>query len=101
MDKFLGIYEFLAFAPAYKCHITSVDYVWGVVFVPQTPQRSLSLVPQARAGVSIQGSSLVRRAARSPACSNEERDFLARLHAFMKSRQTPINRVPTIGFKEC
>ncbi|XP_067007860.2 AT-rich interactive domain-containing protein 5B [Anabrus simplex] len=32
--------------------------------------------------------------------SQEEKDFLAKLHAFMKTRRTPIQRVPHLGFKE-
>lgn len=30
----------------------------------------------------------------------EERDFLNKLHAHMKSHRTPIGRVPSIGYKE-
>lgn len=40
-----------------------------------------------------------RRSTRS-AGSPEEKEFLAKLHAFMKARQTPINRIPSIGYKE-
>lgn len=40
-----------------------------------------------------------RRSTRS-AGSPEEKEFLAKLHTFMKARQTPINRIPSIGYKE-
>lgn len=40
-----------------------------------------------------------RRSTRS-AGSPEEKEFLAKLHAFMKAQQTPINRIPSIGYKE-
>jgi hypothetical protein len=32
--------------------------------------------------------------------STEEKEFLVKLHRFMKMRQTPIGRVPHLGFKE-
>ncbi|XP_054257571.1 AT-rich interactive domain-containing protein 5B-like isoform X3 [Macrosteles quadrilineatus] len=41
-----------------------------------------------------------RRGPRGPHQPSEEKDFFAKLQAFMRSRQTPISRVPTIGFKE-
>ncbi|XP_063222374.1 AT-rich interactive domain-containing protein 5B-like [Bacillus rossius redtenbacheri] len=31
---------------------------------------------------------------------HEEREFLVKLHAFMRTRRTPIDRVPHLGFKE-
>jgi len=40
-----------------------------------------------------------RRSSRVNA-SPEEKEFLMKLHRFMKLRQTPIGRVPHLGFKE-
>uniref|UniRef100_A0A1B6IYW7 ARID domain-containing protein n=1 Tax=Homalodisca liturata TaxID=320908 RepID=A0A1B6IYW7_9HEMI len=60
-----------------------------------SPQRPVVL-GKSNVAPSITSLSSTRR----PAGNTEERDFLSRLHAFMKARQTPINRVPTIGFKE-
>jgi hypothetical protein len=40
-----------------------------------------------------------RRSSRVNA-SPEEKEFLMKLHRFMKMRQTPIGRVPHLGFKE-
>jgi hypothetical protein len=40
-----------------------------------------------------------RRSSRVNACP-EEKEFLVKLHRFMNMRQTPIGRVPHLGFKE-
>uniref|UniRef100_A0A1B6CVU6 ARID domain-containing protein n=1 Tax=Clastoptera arizonana TaxID=38151 RepID=A0A1B6CVU6_9HEMI len=65
-----------------------------------TPTKSLS-TPVALSIPNLLSPSLTgsRRSSRNPG-SPEEKEFLSNLYLFMKSRQTPINRLPSIGFKE-
>lgn len=32
---------------------------------------------------------------------NENKEFVRKLSAFMKSNHTPIGRIPSLGYKEC
>lgn len=41
-----------------------------------------------------------RRSTRAAGVTLQEKEFLSKLNSFMKNRLTPINRVPTIGYKE-
>ncbi|XP_041371233.1 AT-rich interactive domain-containing protein 5B-like isoform X2 [Gigantopelta aegis] len=61
-------------------------------------------------GMSASSISLAKQRTRRESCKNgirwnrnttrEEQHFLASLHKFMRNRQTPIDRVPNLGFKQ-
>lgn len=65
----------------------------------QPPSPALPPPVSSSVTMTIASSIGARRSNRNPG-SPEEKEFLSKLYLFMKSRQTPINRVPSIGFKE-
>lgn len=42
-----------------------------------------------------------RRSTRSVVGNSENKEFLKKLNAFMKSNHTPIGRIPSLGYREC
>lgn len=65
--------------------------------VPARPPSATKIKTEAKNG--IRCTPATRRSARTAENSNE-RDFLNKLHAFMKAQRTPIGRIPSIGYKE-
>lgn len=80
--------------PGLRCQsLSNITKTSAPVTVTDTPVTATSTTSSIALAVGA------RRSTRS-AGSPEEKEFLAKLHAFMKSRQTPINRIPSIGYKE-
>jgi hypothetical protein len=59
----------------------------------------LQVKQPARNGIRCNNLHQPRRSNRVTSCV-EEKDFLVKLHGFMKMKRTPIGRVPNLGFKE-